>query len=123
MRKLIFLPILFFTFIALFSSCKKEECTGPNATNFKREAKKDDGSCIYPAPPNPMYGNFDATSICIGNVSFDYTLTVTKEDSIKVDFYNINNWGTHYYGNQEGNHISFPSDSAAHYYGYAELYQ
>jgi len=29
------------------TSCKKEGCTEPLATNFNEEAKKDDGSCIY----------------------------------------------------------------------------
>lgn len=32
-----------------FASCKKEGCTDPTATNFDSDAKKDDGTCIYPA--------------------------------------------------------------------------
>lgn len=29
------------------TSCKKEGCTDPNATNYNTKAKKDDGSCTY----------------------------------------------------------------------------
>ena len=31
-------------------SCKKEGCTEPTATNYNEDAKKDDGSCIFPTP-------------------------------------------------------------------------
>jgi hypothetical protein len=30
-----------------FSSCKKEGCTDSAAANFKKDAKKDDGTCVY----------------------------------------------------------------------------
>ncbi|GAB4278940.1 MAG: hypothetical protein Kow0068_02750 [Marinilabiliales bacterium] len=33
--------------LAGFTSCKKEGCTDPTATNYDEKAKKDDGSCIY----------------------------------------------------------------------------
>ena len=33
--------------MATLSSCKKEGCTEPNATNYSEKAKKDDGSCTY----------------------------------------------------------------------------
>ncbi len=35
------------------NSCKKEGCTDETATNFNSEAKKDDGSCVYPTPVTP----------------------------------------------------------------------
>lgn len=36
------------------TSCKKEGCTDEKATNYNADAKKDDGSCEYPAPtPEP----------------------------------------------------------------------
>jgi hypothetical protein len=35
--------------IALSASCRKEGCTDEAATNYNEEAKKDDGSCVYPA--------------------------------------------------------------------------
>lgn len=37
-----------------FTSCKKEGCTDPTATNYDESAKKDDGSCI-PAASGPAY--------------------------------------------------------------------
>lgn len=33
-----------------FISCKKKGCTNANATNYDSEAKKDDGSCVFPTP-------------------------------------------------------------------------
>lgn len=46
---------LFMMFIAgslamTATSCKKEGCTDETATNYNEEAKKDDGSCVYPDP-------------------------------------------------------------------------
>lgn len=35
--------------ISTLSSCKKEGCTDPEATNYSMDAKKDDGSCVYPS--------------------------------------------------------------------------
>ena len=35
------------------TSCKKEGCTDDIATNFDSNAKKDNGSCIYPVVTNP----------------------------------------------------------------------
>lgn len=53
-----------FALIALTGSititgCKKEEgCTDPTATNYNSEARKDDGSCIYPPYAIPTTYNF-----------------------------------------------------------------
>jgi hypothetical protein len=38
--------------MATLSSCKKEGCTDPNATNYNEKAKKDDGSCTYASNAN-----------------------------------------------------------------------
>lgn len=34
-----------------FVGCKKKGCTDPNATNYNKEAKKNDGSCKYATTP------------------------------------------------------------------------
>lgn len=36
----------------MVSSCKKEGCTDPDAENYDANAKKNDGSCIFSAPPS-----------------------------------------------------------------------
>ncbi|MCB0481639.1 MAG: FixH family protein [Flavobacteriales bacterium] len=38
----------------IFTSCKKEGCTNPDATNYNSKAKKDDGSCVLPATTTPV---------------------------------------------------------------------
>ncbi len=35
----------------VFAGCKKEGCMDSKATNYDAEAKKDDGSCVFPEPP------------------------------------------------------------------------
>ena len=55
--------------IALSVSCKKEGCTDEAATNYNEDAKKDDGSCIY---PNNESGMVDL----VGDLS---TQTLTKD--------------------------------------------
>jgi hypothetical protein len=52
------------------TSCKKEGCTDPNATNYSEEAKKDDGSCVYPT---------DASTVSVsGAISANTTWTADK---------------------------------------------
>lgn len=45
MKNFIFLALAASTLF--LSSCKKEGCTDPTATNYSDKAKKDDGSCAY----------------------------------------------------------------------------
>ncbi|GIV41847.1 MAG: hypothetical protein KatS3mg034_1157 [Vicingaceae bacterium] len=46
---LLILTLIIFT-TSILSSCKKKEgCTDPSATNYDPDAKRDDGSCIYPS--------------------------------------------------------------------------
>jgi hypothetical protein len=42
------------------TSCKREGCTNPNATNYDSKAKTDDGSCIIPGCTNPNAANYDS---------------------------------------------------------------
>lgn len=52
-KKLLLPVVMFFIGSLMLSSCKKEGCTDSNASNYNSEAKKDDGSCVYPADPVP----------------------------------------------------------------------
>lgn len=61
----LFFKYLLFGLITLTAvSCGKEGCKDPTATNYDPDAKKDDGSCIYPEAeliisspePGAMYG-------------------------------------------------------------------
>lgn len=57
--------ILFASCISFsISSCKKEGCTNPEATNYNPEAKNDDGSCVLPTSTNtaPTISSFTASS-------------------------------------------------------------
>lgn len=45
--KTISLAALALLFVFGLSSCRKEGCTDPEATNYNSKAKKDDGSCVY----------------------------------------------------------------------------
>ncbi|MFK8039326.1 MAG: FISUMP domain-containing protein [Crocinitomicaceae bacterium] len=56
MEKNYFKTQLLFAFLGaslLITSCKKEGCTNPEATNYEASAKKDDGSCILPIKEEP----------------------------------------------------------------------
>ena len=48
-----------------FSSCKKKGCTDSTALNYNAEAKKEDGSCIYPdsIPPISESSNVEGFNI------------------------------------------------------------
>lgn len=74
-----------------FSSCKKEGCTDQKATNYSEKAKKDDGSCSYPAVPHNY--NKDTNEKLQGS----WTVTSHKDsgfellgNSIQAESYSIN---------------------------------
>lgn len=60
--RIIFIGIVL---ISLTLGCKKEGCTDSAATNYDAEAKKDDGTCIFPEPEpdprDPYVGNYLVT--------------------------------------------------------------
>lgn len=66
----------------VFTSCKKEGCTDPLATNYSENAKEDDGSCEYGAESVTYTGSQDT----------DVTLTNIVEDSSKPDYYVEGTW-------------------------------
>lgn len=45
-KSLLFVAVLS---LSIATSCKKKGCTDEAATNYSEEAKKDDGSCVYPS--------------------------------------------------------------------------
>ena len=56
--------ITFILFIAIIlSSCGKDGCTDPNATNYNPDAKNDDNSCVILGCTDPLAENYnpDAT--------------------------------------------------------------
>jgi hypothetical protein len=59
---LILFPLL------IFISCKKEGCTDESALNFNEEAKKEDGSCVYPNPNLVFVFDFDSTQARLNNL-------------------------------------------------------
>ncbi|MEX2595979.1 MAG: hypothetical protein WEC59_03535 [Salibacteraceae bacterium] len=59
-------------FVLSVSSCKREGCTDPEATNYDEKAKEDDGSCNYPDVD-------DETTVTItSNITADATWTSNK---------------------------------------------
>lgn len=49
------LAVLFLVASLMITSCKKEGCTNPTATNYNIEATKDDGSCVFETPETGPY--------------------------------------------------------------------
>lgn len=66
MKNKLFLLAFVFSSV-LFSSCSKEGCTDPVATNYSSEADEDDGTCNY------IYG-------CMDNAAVNYNPNATKDD-------------------------------------------
>ena len=74
-----------------FSSCKKKGCTDSKATNYDSKAKKDDGSCKYPAPvtfclPDAINGTYVGTGTLNNVPNQNITLVITKQscESCKI---------------------------------------
>ena len=63
------------------TSCKKEGCTDPQATNYSAEATEDDGSCILPTPdPRDAYvGTYLVTDSLYLFGTFSETVTYTLQ--------------------------------------------
>jgi hypothetical protein len=61
MRTLVTLITITGTFF--IASCTKEGCTDPNAWNYNRSAKKNDGSCQYKGEVVIWYGSYTANQL------------------------------------------------------------
>jgi hypothetical protein len=66
--RIIFMSLLVSS--VFFSACRKKGCTDSTATNFDANAKKDDGSCIFPEvePQLIVKFKFDSTQVRLGNL-------------------------------------------------------
>lgn len=102
-------------------SCKKEGCTDVTATNYDAEAKKDDGSCIFPEPDprDPYLGNYLVTDTLFMFGSFSeantYTLQVTTGGTSGDTIYLNNLWndGSNYFAILAGSNFSIPSQQVS----------
>jgi hypothetical protein len=94
------LPLLFL-FLVL-NSCIKKGCTNPDATNYKKRAVEDNGSCVYPELRDDMIGEYAVEKTVIihvgsnqGTTSTFDTITIEKGyeyNSLSIDnsTFNIN---------------------------------
>ncbi len=59
--------VLFLLACLVFTSCKKNGCIDPEATNYNSKAKTDDGSCTYPDANLIFAFDFDSTQVRLNN--------------------------------------------------------
>ncbi|MGY8987690.1 MAG: hypothetical protein ACKVG7_03945 [Flavobacteriales bacterium] len=82
-----FASLILFSFVLIFSSCKKEPgCMDPNSMTYNPEAQKDDGSCIYAYDIAQGIWNIDpdCDDITIPIVNITISLTDQLPESIEV---------------------------------------
>jgi hypothetical protein len=75
--------LFFSTFLAglvLFSSCHREGCTDPEANNYDKRAKKDDGTCSYPLKVGAESGGGWCDYIGPGIENYHHVLIIGKVD-------------------------------------------
>ncbi|MBR6067730.1 MAG: hypothetical protein IKP45_08000 [Bacteroidales bacterium] len=53
-RKLFLFSLITFVLALAIAGCQREGCTDPKATNYDSDAKKDNGTCVYPEEPTPV---------------------------------------------------------------------
>lgn len=67
-------------------------CTDPTALNYNPNATVNDGTCIYPIPPNPTVETYNVFTPDASGDNDLFFLTTTNAS--KVDLTIINRWGT-----------------------------
>src|SRR5690606_32283267 len=102
MKKRILLPILMIGLLAI--SCKKEGCIDKEAENYNSEAKKDDGSCIYPS--EKFVGTYFVNEKCIGLGTDTYSLTITATGNNTVTIQSLLGGANQFTGTVSGNSIT-----------------
>lgn len=114
--------LIFFSLIA-FVGCKKKGCTNSLAINYNSEAKKDDGTCVYPEPVpddrEPYLGNYLVTDSLFMFGTYDtqttYTLNVSTGGTVSDTIYLNNLWddGINYFAILSGLNFSIPSQQVS----------
>lgn len=101
-------------------SCNKKGCTDPNAHNFSKEAKKDDGSCHYHDDHDHEHGaNMDPIHFHINSLnegdSIEFNTMVMVHGTIeststihgyKVELKNITDNNSIVYSEESSNHAT-----------------
>lgn len=115
--------ILIFILAGSLISCKKEGCTDSSAVNYDADAKKDNGTCVFPEPEpdprDPYLGDYLVTDTLYMFGSFyeavTYTLNVstggTSSDTIYLN--NLWNDGDNYYAIMTDSSFSMPSQQVS----------
>lgn len=108
-------------FVFTIVSCKKEGCTDATATNYNSDAKKDDGSCIYPVvidPREAFLGNYSVTDSAFGGgttfvetVTYLLSITTNNTDADTLYLNNLSNEGQNYFAILNGSTFTIPSQS------------
>ena len=77
--------------LIIVTSCKKQGCTDPIATNYDEDAKKNDGSCVYDEeemdtePPIIELNGSDTVYMSLGDSYTEEGALATNQDGSEVD--------------------------------------
>ena len=96
-RKIFLLSLVAAVLMLAIAGCKREGCTDPKATNYDSDAKKDNGTCVYPEEPTPVIPTKEITLNWNWGTSFwnqlnkDTIAFYAKQEDVKFIFLNIVN--------------------------------
>jgi hypothetical protein len=78
-RKIFLLSLVAAVLTLAIAGCKREGCTDPKATNYDSDAKKDNGTCVYPEEPTPVIPTKEITL----DWDWESWFTTISKDTIK----------------------------------------